>query len=335
VERARVITQFLQSFSQNVRSFLLVDEDDDRRIDSFGQVLHQLAPLVVLGHDVDDLFDSFRRFSDRPDVHHRGASQVCPGQPLHGRGHGRRKHHSLSILLLAVVVGQQNFAVLGLFRIGLEIGDRHVLEDLLDVRFEAQIDHPVGLVHHDVGALVEDQVAVLQHVDQTTRSCDDDLAAHPQPETLLFSAETSDDDHGADPQRLSELDGFLFDLLREFTSGGQDDGVGTLIGVFRALDLRQGLDPGQQGDEEREGLAGAGLGDADDVPILHSYRNGLPLDGRRVLVTHFIDDLEQFLLNSGLFPAPDRLRNFSTCNKIYYTNSTTPVFEYTPLIVML
>ena len=53
------------------------------------------------------------------------------------------------------------------------------------------------LVKHYVGAAVEHQVAVLQHVNQTTRRCYDDLAAAAQLEALLLARQATDHSHCA------------------------------------------------------------------------------------------------------------------------------------------
>ena len=60
----------------------------------------------------------------------------------------------------------------------------------LHLRFEAKVDHAVGLVHDDVVALVEHRVALLQAVDQAAGRRDDDLTALPQLEALILDALT-------------------------------------------------------------------------------------------------------------------------------------------------
>lgn len=54
-------------------------------------------------------------------------------------------------------------------------------------------------------------------------------------------------------------------------------------GWLKPVDLGQGGDPHQQGDQEGGRLAAAGLGHADDVPVLQADRDGLPLDGSGIL----------------------------------------------------
>lgn len=49
------------------------------------------------------------------------------------------------------------------------------------------------------------------------------------------------------------------------------------------INLGQGGDPHQQRDEEGCGFTAAGLSHADDVSVLKTNRNGLPLDGGGLL----------------------------------------------------
>ena len=49
------------------------------------------------------------------------------------------------------------------------IGHWDVLKNLLDVWLEAHVNHTVGLIKDHIGAAAQNQVAVLQHINQTTR----------------------------------------------------------------------------------------------------------------------------------------------------------------------
>lgn len=53
-----------------------------------------------------------------------------------------------------------------------------------------------------------------------------------QLEALLLSGNASNDGHHSDTQALAKLVGLLLDLLSQLTSGGQDDGVGTLVSIL-------------------------------------------------------------------------------------------------------
>lgn len=114
----------LQWLGQHVATLLLVDKDDNRRLEAVRQNLQQLlparahytkhleswskwnfwclklmlasvSPLLSLRHKQDLLFDSLVRLSSRPDVHHSRTSQVAPGQSLHSGRHGSCEHDRL------------------------------------------------------------------------------------------------------------------------------------------------------------------------------------------------------------------------------------------------
>lgn len=55
------------------------------------------------------------------------------------------------------------------------------------------------------------------------------LTAHPEFEPLVLSGDSSDHSHRSDAERFTKLYGFLFDLLRQLTGGGQDHSVRTLV----------------------------------------------------------------------------------------------------------
>lgn len=62
-----------------------------------------------------------------------------------------------------------------LLRIWFLIGHWDVLQNLLDVRLEAHVDHTIGLIQDHIRAAAQDQVPVVKHVDQTTGGGDHDL----------------------------------------------------------------------------------------------------------------------------------------------------------------
>ena len=64
------------------------------------------------------------------------------------------------------------------------------LKNLLNVRFESHVYHPISFVEYDVSAPIEDQIVILQDVDETTRSGDDNLAAKTQLESLFLARQT-------------------------------------------------------------------------------------------------------------------------------------------------
>ena len=91
----------------------------------------------------------------------------------------------------------------------------------------------------------------------------------------------------------AQLVGVLDDLDDELARGGEDERGGA-GGLRRAL--RLALEhPVDDGDEERGGLAGAGLRLAGDVESLHRLHQGGGLDGGAVLEAGVVDGVEDFL----------------------------------------
>src|SRR5690606_28786107 len=107
----------------------------------------------------------------------------------------------------------------------LQIAHRQIFQNLLHVRLEAHVDHSIRLVHYHVRALIEHEIAILEHVDETTGRADHNLAAHAQLKTLFLPTQATNHGHRLYTQRLAELHRLLFDLLRELTSRRQDDRI--------------------------------------------------------------------------------------------------------------
>ena len=136
------------TFSQHVGTLLLVDEDDDGRVDAGVEDRDELVPLVVFLANVDHLLRPLHGSTHGADVDHHGAPQVVPGQPLHGGGHSSREHHlgeqslviildilfiithRLSELVLEFEVLLERSDVLGILGVWLHVGHGHVVQHL-------------------------------------------------------------------------------------------------------------------------------------------------------------------------------------------------------------
>merc|ERR1719500_2646158 len=100
VQGGRVVTHLLQTFRQHIRSLLLVDENNDGRVNTSVEDLDEFVPLVVLFAHVDDLLHSLHWLAHSTNVDDYRPPEIVPGQPLHGGRHGGREHHGLSELVL-------------------------------------------------------------------------------------------------------------------------------------------------------------------------------------------------------------------------------------------
>jgi hypothetical protein len=256
VKCARVEAKLLQTLRKDVGALLLVDENDDWRLQAALQQLHELLPLLVLSHHHHNLLGSLRWLTNRADVDRGWSSKVCSSESLDSWRHRSCEHDRLSVLLPRVEVFHEFRRVFRLVCVGFEICDRHELEDLLHVWLEAHVNHSVGFVHDNVRALIQHQVAILQHINETTRSGDDNLTTQTELETLLFTRQTTDDDDSSDAERRSELLRFLLDLLCQLTRWSENDCVWTLVDVLLSLLLGKRLDPGEQRNQESKSLAG-------------------------------------------------------------------------------
>ena len=145
---------------------------------------------------------------------------------------------------------------------------------------EAEVEHLVGLVEDEIADGGQADRLAGNEVQQAAGRCDEDVGALFQ--HLLLLVDGCAADHRIDLQRHAtdislQVDG---DLVHQFASRCEDQStrravVGTL-GV-----LRQHLDERQA---EGGRLAGAGLGETNEVAALEKMRDSLSLDRRRSVV---------------------------------------------------
>jgi hypothetical protein len=159
-------------------------------------------------------------------------------------------------------------------------------EDLLDVLEEAEVEHLVGLVEHDVAAGVEHQRVAADEVEDAADGADHDLPALAQLGLLGADRRAAEHGHGVDPlvravgpQRLRHLDAQL-------ARRRQHQRLDLVVGGIDELHHRQA---------ERGRLAGSRLRLADDVAAFEERRDGLLLDRARRLVADVVERLEDRL----------------------------------------
>jgi hypothetical protein len=163
-------------------------------------------------------------------------------------------------------------------------------EDRLDVLGEPHVEHLVRLVEHDETELAEVERALLEVVHHPTGSADDDVHAAAQGaelDAVPLPAVDREDVQSLEVRGVA-AEG-LGDLERELTGGREHQHLG---GLLRQVDARKDRE------RERGRLAGAGLGEADDVLAGQERRDRFRLDRRRRLVA----DVAQDLLDPGIQP---------------------------------
>ena len=160
------------------------------------------------------------------------------------------------------------------------------LEDALDVRDKAHVEHAVGLVHHHDLHAGQQQFAAFEMVEQAARGGDQHIDATVD-QLVLFAEGNS-----ADQQRLGQLGvlgvGFKVfgDLGGQFAGRGQHQAArhpGAGAALAQKGDHRQ---------HEAGGLAGAGLGDAQHILTQQGGRDRLRLYGGRGFVAGIGDGLQ-------------------------------------------
>ncbi len=152
----------------------------------------------------------------------------------------------------------------------------YLVEQLGDLRQEAQVGHLVGLVEDGDGDPVEPAVATADEVRQAPRGGDDHVGARAQ------GARLPSDRHAADDRGQPQLQGprvrgeGVGHLLRQLPGGHEDQGQGAA-----ALGAPPG-GPGQQRETEGQRLARAGAATAQHVTSGERVRQGRRLDGERL-----------------------------------------------------
>ena len=178
-------------------------------------------------------------------------AQVPPGQLDHVARHGGREQHGLP-------------------------GGRGELQDPLDVGQEPEVQHLVRLVQDQGAQPGQVQVPLPGQVEQPAGSADHDVHRGEQGVDLGLVGAAAVDGHDSCAPEPAGHAQVLGDLAREFAGRHHDQGHGR--GRLGGRCLRHLL---QQRDAERERLAGAGAGLADDVVPAQPDGQGQALDGER------------------------------------------------------
>jgi hypothetical protein len=145
-----------------------------------------------------------------------------------------------------------------------------------DIGQEAHVSHLVGLVQHGDLDVVELAGATLDQVGEPARGGHDDLDAAPERVHLTVVRHAADGGLQEDADRAAQRHQRVGDLHGQLARRHQDQGLGVVREGAAAL-----RDAGQQRQPEREGLAGAGLTAAQDVPAGQGVRDGRDLDLER------------------------------------------------------
>ena len=245
------------------------------------EVLDELAALVKVGTDLDDLLDVVvgGKF-ERTDVDLDKVLLEVGSEALNLFGPGGREQERLTV--------------------GTDLRD-----NLADLRLETHVQHAVGFVHDEIGDAAQVGLAGFEHVDETTGSGNANLDTSLQIADLGALGGTTVNGSVADAGRFAEFGAFSLNLDGEFTSRGEDQDNGSVTGRKEGL----GVDVHHGGKSERDGLAGTGLRDADNVTTRQGHGPGLALDGRRGGETQSADLGEDVLGEAGFVEGSDGAGN--------------------------
>ena len=156
---------------------------------------------------------------------------------------------------------------------------RELGQDPLDVGQEAHVEHVVRLVEDQDLDAVELGVPLAHQVEQATGAGHDDLGPSAQPLDLGVLVHAPEDRDRAHARVLGEGLELAVDLDGEPHAWREDQGARV-----------RPLLPQAMQDRECEGgrLAGARLGEAEDVAAVDDLADGLGLDGARLLVARLL-----------------------------------------------
>ena len=137
-------------------------------------------------------------------------------------------------------------------------------QNSLDVGTETDVQHSVGFIEDDDFQMVQDETATLHQVNHTTGRSDHDLSTTLQ--LIHLSSERSSTDAAGRRNFVigRESDGFVGNLLAEFSCGSEDQRLSPLIVEVHSFQDRQ---------DKRCCLAGTGAGLSDAIASRHGDRN--------------------------------------------------------------
>ena len=220
----------------------------------------QQGRLELLGDRIHRLGDAHGRRRDAVDIHGRRVAQHLAGQDADRRRHGGAEEERLP-------------------------AGRHVAQDAADIREKAHVEHPVGLVQHQMLEPGELRVGRPEVVQEPAGRADDDI--HPAAERVLLrpDRDAAEDRRGAEGRMDREVVEVLEDLRRQLAGRGDDQGA------RRSARLVDQLVEDRQ--EKRRGLAAARDGAGQHVAPGHRRRDGVGLDGGRAGEAELFERFEE------------------------------------------
>ena len=165
------------------------------------------------------------------------------------------------------------------------------LADLAQGVDEAEVEHLISLVEHEDLDAREVERLLVDQIEQAARGGDENVGAAVELVAILAHRGAADDALHLEARKRAIILGAVGDLHREFAGRGQHQHPARLerdllVGLAQAVNRRE---------HESGGLAGAGLGDAEQVAALQDRRDRLFLDRGGNGVALHVEGLEHGL----------------------------------------
>ena len=229
-------------------------------------------------------------------AHQQAGQQLALLERTHGNvalvdllnGHLLRSHLDMHRILQVLLTQRQNRQRHGGGEQRGLAGFRGILQNGLDILAEAHVQHLVGLIqngHLHAGNIQRAAAHVVHHAAGRT---DDDLHTAVQLAKLTLNGRAAVHRQSGNVLVLAQLVQLTGGLQRQLSGRGEHDSLHAAV---------IGIDHLHQRNAEGGGLAGAGLCLTDHVLAFQHGRNGVALDGRRLLKAHFLNRLAEFLRN--------------------------------------
>ena len=230
------------------------------------QVHGEQGGLLGLVDQDDGLLDAVDGSRRRSDGDFGRVGQIAVGKILDRLRHGRREEQGLT-------------------------PSRDQGDDPLQRMDEAEVEHLVGFVEHQDFEVAQAERALVDEVEQAAGRGDEDVEAAGDGAEAFAIGDAAEDDADRQMHEAAVGLGAGGDLRGQLAGRGKHQHA-------RAARMRHaigGRQPLQRRKHEGGGLAGAGLGDAQQVAAGQDRRNGLELDRRCLAVILGGERIEQGL----------------------------------------
>ncbi len=253
MQRIRINALFGQPSRQLIGTQARSDENKRLFIPHLPKLTEQDITLVTILHKDGALADGIHSFAGARGADHNRITEKGLGKRLHLVGHRGREKDRLACF-------------------------RQRLENTPDRRQEAEIDHLVALIEHEMLDLPQINLALRLQILEPARGGDDDIDSLFQRANLEIIALTATDGQVTHLQTCRECLDAVRDLIGKLTGRNKHENA-CMARQFRLPPVEKNI---QQRQQIGRRLAGAGLRKANEVAPFENGRNGVTLDRCRV-----------------------------------------------------